>query len=189
MDKDHKQKLILIQTLKPHLLKVDVIAGHNIIGLCLDRLSDDTIVTVRSLSSHILTIMFQVMKYLLSNILPPILAVSDRGKFLSIILKFLAVCRAKIVIKPPNIDPLYLSKRIFFTLTCLLISSSWSPYLEQKLQVYPDRIITGLAKEEHNNREYCILSSKLIIKALNRTELSFQEVNKFSLHFEEGRII
>ena len=48
-------------------------------------------------------------------------------------------------------------------------------------------IITGLAKEEHNNREYCILSSKLIIKALNRTELSFQEVNKFSLHFEQRK--
>lgn len=62
VEKDQKQKLILIQTLKPHLLKVDIIVGHKIISLCLDRLSDDTIVNVRSLSSHILTIMFQVRK-------------------------------------------------------------------------------------------------------------------------------
>ena len=60
VDKDHKQKLVLIQTLKPHLLKVDVAAGHKIISLCLDRLSDNTIVAARSLSSHTLTIMFQV---------------------------------------------------------------------------------------------------------------------------------
>ena len=59
VDKDHKQKLVLIQTLKPHLSKVDVVAGQKIISLCLDRLSDDTIPSVRSLSSHLLSIMFQ----------------------------------------------------------------------------------------------------------------------------------
>lgn len=63
VDKEHKQKLVLIQTLKPHLLKTDVIAGHKIVEFTLENLSDESSQTSRILSSRVLLILIQVISY------------------------------------------------------------------------------------------------------------------------------
>ena len=60
VEKEHQQKLVLVQTLRPHLLCVDLATADKIVLCCVGRLEDEEGRLVRALSTRVLDIMFQV---------------------------------------------------------------------------------------------------------------------------------
>ena len=60
VDKSHSEKLVLIQTLRPHLQRLDQVSAEAVLGVCLDHLGDGSSSETRTLAVVVVTILHGV---------------------------------------------------------------------------------------------------------------------------------